>query len=88
MTMHHGMCWGLCAGFTGNPDKDFVRQMIPHHQGAVDMARIQHCNSQSTALYEFNDWIDSHQRFEIETMLTWAETNDAIAHDGMKEWND
>lgn len=26
---------------TGNPDRDFARMMIPHHQGAIDMALIQ-----------------------------------------------
>lgn len=25
---------------TGNPDRDFVQMMIPHHQSAVDMARV------------------------------------------------
>jgi uncharacterized protein (DUF305 family) len=27
-------------GYTGNPDVDFLAMMIPHHQGAVDMARL------------------------------------------------
>ena len=27
-------------GFTGNPDVDFLAMMIPHHQGAVEMARL------------------------------------------------
>jgi len=27
-------------GYTGNPDVDFLVMMIPHHQGAVDMARL------------------------------------------------
>lgn len=26
---------------TGNVDRDFVAMMIPHHQGAIDMARAQ-----------------------------------------------
>jgi uncharacterized protein (DUF305 family) len=26
-------------GFTGNPDVDFLAMMIPHHRGAVEMAR-------------------------------------------------
>jgi len=27
--------------YTGNPDVDFVTKMIPHHQGALDMARAE-----------------------------------------------
>lgn len=27
-------------GYTGNPDVDFLMMMIPHHRGAVEMARI------------------------------------------------
>ena len=26
---------------TGNPDRDFAAMMIPHHQGAIDMAKVE-----------------------------------------------
>ena len=29
------------APMTGNPDQDFASMMIPHHQGAIDMAKLE-----------------------------------------------
>jgi uncharacterized protein (DUF305 family) len=29
------------AAMTGNPDIDFAMMMIPHHQGAVEMAKVE-----------------------------------------------
>lgn len=30
----------MAIDFTGDPDVDFVKGMIPHHQGAIDMAKV------------------------------------------------
>lgn len=35
-TMHRDMA----ITYTGNADRDFLQGMIPHHQGAVAMARV------------------------------------------------
>ena len=35
--MHHAMMLPP----SGDPDRDFAAMMIPHHQGAIDMARVQ-----------------------------------------------
>ena len=31
---------GMDIAFTGNADRDFAAGMIPHHQGAIDMATV------------------------------------------------
>jgi uncharacterized protein (DUF305 family) len=66
---------GMDAPMSGDPDVDFARMMIPHHQGAIDMARseLEHgkdeelrrmaqkiIDDQGREIAELNDWIARH----------------------------
>lgn len=71
--MHHAMA----VEFTGDPDRDFVRAMIPHHEGAVEMARIaiEHCGDPE--LKRLAQEIIAAQDKEIAFMRYWLERHRA-----------
>ncbi len=53
---------------TGNPDHDFATMMIPHHQGAVDMAKVELIYGKDPALRRLAQEIIVTQEQEIEVM--------------------
>jgi uncharacterized protein (DUF305 family) len=63
--------------FTGNPDVDFLRGMIPHHQGAVDMARIVLEHGTDPEVKAFAEKIIAAQEAEIAWMNDWLSRNPA-----------
>ena len=66
--MHVGM-----ASITpsGDADVDFVRLMLPHHQAAIDMARIQLTHAGDPQVQRLAQEIITDQQSEIELMRLW-----------------
>ena len=63
--MHHGMA---SAKRNGNPDHDFASAMIPHHQGAVDMAKVELLYGRDPVLRRMAQEIIVSQQQEIAVM--------------------
>ena len=66
---------------SGDPDRDFVAMMIPHHQGAVDMARALLAHSDDPELRNLAQSILVEQASEIALMRAWQARHDASASD-------
>jgi uncharacterized protein (DUF305 family) len=59
---------GMNVAPSGDPDRDFARMMIPHHQGAVDMALAELRFGKDERLRRLAQGIIVEQRQEIALM--------------------
>jgi uncharacterized protein (DUF305 family) len=66
---------GMSIPFSGNADIDFVKGMVPHHQGAVDMAKIVLEHGKDPALKKLARGIIKAQDKEIAFMQRWLAKN-------------
>ncbi|WP_373321122.1 DUF305 domain-containing protein [Paraburkholderia flagellata] len=62
------MMAGMAAGPTGDIDRDFVATMIPHHQGAIDMAMAELRHGHNEQLRRIAQEIVVEQQQEIVAM--------------------
>jgi Domain of unknown function (DUF305) len=62
---------------TGNGDEDFVRLMLPHHEAALAMARVELMHGQDPQMRRLAQEIIADQESEIELMQLWLKQNHA-----------
>lgn len=65
----------MAVPYTGDPDIDFQTKMIPHHQGAIDMAKVALQYATDPATREMAETIIAAQEAEIAEMRAWLAAN-------------
>lgn len=65
------------APMSGMPEHDFITMMIPHHQGAIDMAKAMLLNTQDPELRNLAQGIITEQQNEIHVMQAWLQRHHA-----------
>jgi uncharacterized protein (DUF305 family) len=59
------------APMNGNVDHDFASMMIPHHQGAIDMAKAELIHGKDPVMRRLAQEILVDQQSEIDAMRLW-----------------
>ena len=65
------MHMGMMVQMTGDPDVDFIKGMMPHHQGAIDMANVQLKYGKDPDARKLAEDIIKAQNTEIAFMKEW-----------------
>jgi predicted outer membrane protein len=84
MDADHRMMTDMGMAMSGDADKDFVAMMIPHHQGAIDMARVALRHSNDPFTRQLAETVIIEQQREIAEMQAWLAQRGAMVPPGGK----
>jgi uncharacterized protein (DUF305 family) len=70
---HDTMMRNMAVPYTGDPDADFRIQMIPHHQGAIDMAQVAMRHAKDPWTRQLAEGVIVEQQREIAEMQAWLQ---------------
>jgi uncharacterized protein (DUF305 family) len=59
------------VAYSADPDLDFVTRMIPHHQGAIDMAKVLLEHGTDFSVREFAKGVIKAQEADVAEMTRW-----------------
>jgi uncharacterized protein (DUF305 family) len=82
---HERMMRNMGLPYTGDPDVDFRVQMIPHHQGAIDMARVALRHAKDAWTRQLAEAVIVEQQREIAEMRAWLERHGVTMPAGNRE---
>ena len=77
MAANERMHKGMMIKFSGDADVDFIKGMIPHHQGAIDMAKVVLEHGKDPETRQLAENIIKAQEAEIAMMNKWLEKKGA-----------
>ena len=68
MAANEKMHRDMAITYTGNADRDFAASMIPHHEGAIAMARVQLAHGRDPGMRSLAEAVIRAQEGEIATL--------------------